>query len=135
MQYDVLIENINPCGGEKHAIRTLSGGRNRRPGRMGQKKRKVPGDRYQPEPQRRYHRRLCQRKRLYRPLYVYQINCMQKAGPLNGEVLLFDRLQVCSLRAAQCLLPQINALAALHAPKGGSGDAEQTGPISRAAFS
>ncbi len=23
MQYDVLIENINPCGGEKHAIRTF----------------------------------------------------------------------------------------------------------------
>ena len=23
MQYDVLIDNINPCGGEKHAIRTF----------------------------------------------------------------------------------------------------------------
>ena len=23
MQYDVLIENINPCGGEKHDIRTF----------------------------------------------------------------------------------------------------------------
>ena len=59
---------------------------------------------------------------------------MQKAGPLNGEVLLFDRLQVCSLRAAQCLLPQINALAALHAPKGGSGDTEQTVHLARCVF-
>ena len=80
MQYDVLIENINPCGGEKHAIRTFQEVETDDPV---EKKRKVPGDRYQPEPQRRYHRRLCQRKRLHRPLYVYQINCMQKAGPLN----------------------------------------------------